>query len=252
MAGPLSPPSTLPSSGRRRRQSMAMPRQVLINESASAPPASAARAISVMSVTLGVSLARIGQRTRLAHAGDDLFAKRGVCAEIDPAADVRAGHVQFQGVDAGDAFEPGGHRHELVGGLACDADDDRRVERGQVGQLPLDEGLDAVVVQSDRVEHAAGGFDGPRRRIAWPRLLGDRLGQDPAQPREVHQPGHFAGVAEGARGHGDRVGQTQAAELNVEMDASRIHGRWKKGNGGAEPLARGWRFSGQPVETPIK
>ena len=56
------------------------------------------------------------------------------------------------------------------------------------------------------------------------RLLRDRLGQDSAQPRQVDQAGHFAGVAERARGHGDRIGQVQAAQLNVEMNAGGIHG----------------------------
>ena len=93
---------------------------------------------------------------------------------------------------------------------AGDADDDRRAERGQVGQLPFDERLDAVVVQPDGIEHAAGGFDGSRRRIARPRLLRDRLGQDSAQPRDVDQPGHFPAIAERARGHRDRIGQAQA------------------------------------------
>src|SRR3954466_5559915 len=60
IAGPLRPPMTLPSIGRRRRQSMAIPRQVLISEMASAPPEAAAIAIEAMLVTFGVSLAIIG------------------------------------------------------------------------------------------------------------------------------------------------------------------------------------------------
>ena len=46
-------PVTVESSGRRRSASMAIPNSVLINDTLSAPPASAARAISAMSVTLG-------------------------------------------------------------------------------------------------------------------------------------------------------------------------------------------------------
>ena len=41
MAGPLKPPRRLPKIGRRRRQSTAIAKQVLISEIASAPPASA-------------------------------------------------------------------------------------------------------------------------------------------------------------------------------------------------------------------
>ena len=69
------------------------------------------------------------------------------------------------------------------------------------------------------------GLHGPRRRVARPRLLGDRLGQDSAQPRQIDQAGHFPGVAERARGHHDRIGQAQAAELNVEADIVGGHGR---------------------------
>ncbi len=50
---------------RRRRQSIAIPRQVLIREIASAPPASAARAIESIRVTFGVSLASTGREHAL-------------------------------------------------------------------------------------------------------------------------------------------------------------------------------------------
>src|SRR5271155_3244768 len=55
MAGPESPPVTLPSRGRPASTSIAMPRTVLITASASAPAASASRAIPAMSGTLGES-----------------------------------------------------------------------------------------------------------------------------------------------------------------------------------------------------
>ena len=53
---------------------------------------------------------------------------------------------------------------------------------GQIRQVVRDEGLDAVVVEADRVEHAGGGFDRSPRRVAGARLGGDRLGQDAAEP----------------------------------------------------------------------
>ena len=93
----------------------------------------------------------------------------------------------------------------------------------QVRQVVLDEGLDAVVVQADRVEHAAGRFDGSPGAIAVPRLAGDRLGQDPAQAGQIDQAGHLAGIAERARGHHDRVGEPQPAELDGEVDGRRVH-----------------------------
>ncbi len=55
MHGPERPPVTVLNTGRLRSTSMAIPRNVLTNETESAPVASTARAISVMSVTLGES-----------------------------------------------------------------------------------------------------------------------------------------------------------------------------------------------------
>ena len=57
-AGPDRPPTPRASTGRRRSASMAMPSSVLMSESASAPAATAARAISV---TLGVSFTMSGR-----------------------------------------------------------------------------------------------------------------------------------------------------------------------------------------------
>ena len=97
---------------------------------------------------------------------------------------------------------------------AGDADDDRRAQPGQVRQLMLDEGLDAVVVQADRIEHAAGGFDRPPGRIAAAWLGRDRLGHDRSEPAKFDQARHLAGVAKRAGGHHDRIGKPQAAQAD--------------------------------------
>ena len=55
-AAPDMPPVTVERMGRLRSASMAIPSNVLINDTLSAPLASAARAISAISVTLGDSL----------------------------------------------------------------------------------------------------------------------------------------------------------------------------------------------------
>ena len=60
IAGPERPPTTFPRIGLRRFQSMAIPENVFTSVTASAPASAAACAIAVMSVTLGVNLARIG------------------------------------------------------------------------------------------------------------------------------------------------------------------------------------------------
>ena len=60
MAGPDNPPVMLPKMGRRVVMSMAMPVNVLMREMASAPAASTALAMVVMSVTLGDNLTMTG------------------------------------------------------------------------------------------------------------------------------------------------------------------------------------------------
>ena len=103
---------------------------------------------------------------RFADAGHHGLAHRRIGAEIDSAADIGTGDIQFQGIHAGQAIEPGRHVDELLLALARDADDDLRAQPGQIGQQMGDERLDAVVIQADGIEHAAAGFVGPRRRIA--------------------------------------------------------------------------------------
>ena len=54
-AGPLKPPVRMLNFGRRRSISIAIPINVLINDTESAPSSSQARAMLAMSVTLGES-----------------------------------------------------------------------------------------------------------------------------------------------------------------------------------------------------
>ncbi len=62
MAGPLRPPTIFDSFGRRVSTSMAIARNVLTSDTASAPASSAARANDDTSVTFGVSFGTIGSR----------------------------------------------------------------------------------------------------------------------------------------------------------------------------------------------
>ena len=68
MAGPLRPPITLLSTGRRVSTSMAIARNVFTSETASAPASSAARANADTLVTLGVSFGISGRRVALRTA----------------------------------------------------------------------------------------------------------------------------------------------------------------------------------------
>src|SRR4029079_1344292 len=85
-----------------------------------------------------------------------------------------------------------------------------------------DEMVEAVVVEADGIEQAAGGLDGPRRRVADPRLGGDGLGDDAAEFGEVDEAGHLAGVAERAAGDQAGVAEGQPAEGDGEVGHKRI------------------------------
>ena len=62
----------------------------------------------------------------------------------------------------------------------------------------MNEVVDAVVVQSDGVEHSRRGLDRARRLIAGPRMLCHRLGNDATQLGEIDDPSHLAGVTKSA------------------------------------------------------
>jgi hypothetical protein len=62
IAGPLNPPTMFESFGRRVSTSMAIARNVLTSDTASAPASSAARANDATSVTFGVSFGITGRR----------------------------------------------------------------------------------------------------------------------------------------------------------------------------------------------
>ena len=141
-----------------------------MTEMASAPPSAAARAIEAMSVTFGVSLARIGQRQACRTPRHHASAHRRIGAKIHPARHVGAGNVQLDCGHARGLVEPAGQGHEFVVIVSGDADDDRRPQPRQVRQVMGDEGFDAVVVQADRIEHARGGFDRSPGSVAGPRF----------------------------------------------------------------------------------
>ena len=189
-------------------------------EMASAPPSAAALAMVAMFVTLGVSLAMIGT---LEAARQPATTRRHISGSTPKSTPwLTLGHEMFNSMAAtpAHAFEPRGHFDELIERAAGDADDDRRTDRGQIRQMMFDKRFEAVVVQADAVEHAGGGFDRSPRRVAGPRLLGDRFGNDAAEALQIDQAGHFPCIAERARGRQDWIGQFEAAKLDREVGGS--------------------------------
>src|SRR5262249_42590199 len=149
---------------------------------------------------------------------DDAARDGRIDGEVGAAGDVRTRQVQLQRRQARLAGQHGGHVDELVLVLAGDVGDDGGRQRAQVGQVGGGEGVDAVVVEADGVEHAGRRLDGARRRVADARLARHRLGHDAAEAGEVDRAGHLARVAERARRHQDRVAQGQATEADGQVD----------------------------------
>ena len=160
IAGPLSPPTMFDSFGRRVSTSMAMARNVLTSETASAPASSAALANDATSVTFGVSFGMTGRLRHLPDGADHVERAVQAAAERDAAfLDVRAGDVQLERVHAFGIGEDARQLDVLVERAAADVDDDGRAEPAQLGQLLGDEAVDADALQADGVEHAGRRFD---------------------------------------------------------------------------------------------
>src|SRR5581483_3848086 len=92
-----------------------------------------------------------------------------------------------------------------------DVDDDRHAPALPDRCHVADQGLDADVLQADRVEHATSRLDDAQLRVAgaWPQR--QALAGDTAEPLDVEDPGELQPVAEAAGGRHHRVGQGQAA-----------------------------------------
>ena len=218
IAGPDTPPWTLPITGRRVATSIAMPEIVLITASPSLPASMHSRAFSRMSVWLGESLVMSGFFVSRAAGGDDARAHLRVVAELHAAfLHVRAGDVDLHRVDRR-IVEAARDLGVLLDGRAADVGDEARlgeVERRQ--DLPHHV-VDAGVLQADRVDHAVRRFRHAVRRVAEPRLPGRALQHDRADVA-VREPGDarvFLAEADAAREQHDGRGELQAAEVDRE------------------------------------
>ena len=90
------------------------------------------------------------------------------------------------------------------------------------GSFLVDEPADADALQADRVQHAGGRFDDPRRRMAL--ALGEKqaLDGDAAKRGEIDQVGVFDAVAEAAARRDERVLQRQRADGDGEVQRSTL------------------------------
>ena len=197
----------LESFGRRVSTSMAIARNVLTSDTASAPASSAARANDATSVTFGVSFGNERQARDLAHRADDVVRAGQAAAELDAAfLDVRARDVQL---DGGDAF--GVRQDARDFGVFVDACVPQTLtitvapRARSSGSFSSHEAVDADALQADRVEHAGRRLDDARRRVAFALVEEQALDDDAAERREIDDVGVLDAVAEAAAGGDQRV-----------------------------------------------
>ena len=196
-------------------------RSVLINETASAPPASAAAAIAAGSATLGVSFTISGFSLRGRICSSRATISAGCSPTMRP--DLTLGQETLSSIAATSLREPTRStsvaKPSLLGAMT---ETHRGTEQArQLRQVVDEKALEALVRQADRVDHSRRRLVQTRRRVAGPRLWGDRLRDEHAERKALVE-----GVAEcppggdrveGAGAVDDRVGEADAAELEAEV-----------------------------------
>jgi hypothetical protein len=150
--------------------------------------------------------------TKVLTRADDAAGHGRIGGEVDAARDIGAGQVQLQTGQAVAGADLGGHVNRLLLGLAGDVGDDRGRQTAQVGQVVAEEVVDAVVVQTDGIEHAGGCFHRARRSVALAQVARDGLGNDAAEPGEVDRAGHFTRVTKRAGRHQDGIGEAESSQ----------------------------------------
>ena len=203
----------LVSLGRRVSTSMAIARNVLTSDTASAPASSAARANDATSVTFGVSLGISGSRVALRTAATTSCAAGRLQPNWMPPS-LMFGHEMFSSMaatpSASERMRDTSAYSSIV--AAADVDHHDRAERAQLGQRLLDEAVDADALQADRVEHAGRRLDDPRRRVALALGQEQALDADGAERREIDRRAVLDAVAEAAARGDQRVFQRQRSD----------------------------------------
>ena len=170
IAGPLRPPTMLVSFGRRVSTSIAIARNVLTSEIASAPASSAARANDATSVTFGVSFGITGSRVTLRTALTTSCVPGSEQPKVMPPS-LMFGQEMFSSI----AWTPSASERMRASSTYSSIVVPQMLTktigpaRAQLGQLLVDEAVDADALQADRVEHAGRRFDDARRRVPFAR-----------------------------------------------------------------------------------
>ncbi len=138
-----------------------------------------------------------------------------------PGLDVRAGDVQLQGRDLAPARDPLDQARELHVARAHHGDNQRHRKLSQERQVLVEEPVEPLVGQADRVDHPGGCLEDPRRRVPDPGLRGDRL-RNEGRERKLVQELLAEDATRGDRVEGPgavqhRVLEAQPAELDAQV-----------------------------------
>ena len=98
---------------------------------------------------VGSQLGDDGQPAGISNGRHNFGGHLRIRTIVDAAADVRARNIQFQPCQIGEGIELFGHLDEFGGILARDVGDDRRSHAKQALQMLCDEGIQAIVVETD-------------------------------------------------------------------------------------------------------
>ena len=137
--------------------------------------------------------------------------------EVDSAADVRAGHVQLDAGQLGEGVQLFGQYDEFFSVVSGDVGDDRAVEACQIVDVFFDKRINAVVVQADRIEQPATGFNSAWRRISLTRQQRDSLRDDATELAEIDKRGRLLRISESPGCDEDGIAKFQAVQFNSQV-----------------------------------
>ena len=216
-AGPERPPWPAAEPGSPVAGSIALAFSVLISETASAPPSSAATATAAGSATFGVSFTISGFAVSGRSASSSAAVSAGCSPTIRP--EWTLGQETLSSIAATSSRSPTAvdQARELLAAGRHHRDDQRHRQLGQLRQVLGEEALEPLVRQPDRVDHPGRRLPDPLRLVAGPRLRRDRL-RDEGGEGEVLQQRVAVDAARGDRVEGPggvdhRVRELDPAEL---------------------------------------
>ena len=197
---------------------------VLISETASAPPSAAATATAAGSATFGVSFTISGLSVSGRSASSSAAVSSGCSPTISP--DWTLGQETLSSIAATSSRCRDAPRRAARTPRGSSPSPRRSAApaAGQLRQVLLEESLEALVREPDRVDHPGRRLPEPRRRVSGARLRRDRL-RDEGREREALEQRVAEGApggdrVEGARAVDDRVRESDPAELDRQVGAS--------------------------------